>query len=165
MSPVKGQGRHTHPGTSCCHSSGYARGWGWKEGTCGCHFPKHTRDRTKGIHDSCSLLLTVGETSTGGSKPGWTQASTISAPLRARLYLAGLGWWVETQQVIHNRVITVPIPILCAGVFIFLSSRLSALYVDGISNSSEVIHDPATTAEPFVYSQQMGLVSVSQITF
>lgn len=72
---------------------------------------------------------------------------------------------METQQVIPSRVITVHIPILCAGVFIFPSGRLSAFYVDGISESSKVIHDPATTEELFVYSQQMGLVSVSQITF
>lgn len=85
--------------------------------------------------------------------------------MRAYIYLAGLGWWVETQQVIPSRVTTVRVPILSAGIFVFLSSRISALYVDGISNSSKAIHDPATTAELFVYSQQMGLVSVSQITF
>lgn len=83
--------------------------------------------------------------------------------MKAHIYLAGLGWWVEAQQVIPSRVITVRIPILCVGIYIFffLSSRLSALYVDGISNSSKAIPDPATTAELFVYSQQMGLVSVS----
>lgn len=81
------------------------------------------------------------------------------------MYLEGPGWWVETQQVIPSRVVTVHIPILCAGIFFILSGRLSALYVDGISNSSKAIHDTATTAELFVYSQQMGLVNVSQITF
>lgn len=85
----------------------------------------------------------------------------MSSPMRAQMELEEFSWWVETQQVIPTRAITVHISILCEGRFLFLSSRPSTfLFVDSISNSSK-----ATAAELFVYLQQMGLVSASQIAF
>lgn len=50
-------------------------------------------------------------------------------------------------------VITVCIPILCAGIFLFLSSRHSALYVDGISSYSKTNHDPEAAAELFIHNR------------
>lgn len=87
---------------------------------------------------------------------GMLQA-TISAPTRAHVHPARLDWWWKLSS--NSQLSTSP---SCGQGCFFFSP---ALYVDGISNSSKVIHDPATTAELFVYSQQMGLVSVSQITF